>query len=276
MNSGQESWLLEVQGLTKSYLQGRWSAARVRVVALDGVNLILAARSTLALVGKSGSGKSTLGRCLALLEAPSAGEIRYRGRDVSKLRPSELRSIRREIQFVFQQSATALNPRLSVLDSVAEPLRIGRTLSRKEIVALALATLEQVGMPGGTSHRSPMELSGGQRQRVAIARALVLKPKLLILDEALSGLDLCTQAEIANLLRRLQASLSLSYIFITHDLRMAAHLAGTIAVMDRGRIVEAGDPSTLFAHTDRQETRELIHSIRQVPEPVETRSGASL
>ncbi len=274
--SCQQPALLEVQGLSKRYVRGRWPAARVRVVALDGINLVLPLRGTLALVGKSGSGKSTLARCLSQLEAPDAGEIRFEGRDVTKLRKTELRSMRRDSQLVFQQSATALNPFLSVLDIVAEPIRIGRTVSRKESVALALAMLEQVGMPGGTSHRSPMELSGGQRQRVAIARALILKPKLLILDEALSGLDLCTQAEIANLLVRLRASLSLSYIFITHDLRMAAHLADRIAVIDHGRIVEAQDVASLFAHTERQETRELIRSIPRVLEPAGANPAASL
>ncbi len=258
--------LLEARRLSKHYLRGRWPSARVRVNALEDVRLTLWPRSTLALVGKSGSGKSTLSRCLALLEAPDSGEILFQGRNVLALRKTELPAIRRDIQLVFQQSATAMNPLFQALEIVAEPLRIEHSTSRKESCERALAMLEQVGIPARSARRLSLEFSGGQRQRIAIARALILKPKLVILDEALSGLDVCTQAQIANMLLELQASLSLSYLFISHDLRMAAYLADTMAVIEHGRIVETGSAAGLFSHAQRNETRELIDSIPEVTE----------
>ncbi len=265
-DEGRPPALLEARHLSKHYLRGRWPSARVRVTALEDADLTLWPGSTLALVGKSGAGKSTLGRCVALLEASDSGEIRFRGRDVLALRKNERAAMRRDIQFVFQQSATAMNPRFQAMEVVAEPLRIEGSRSKKESREWALALLEQVGIAAGSARRTSLEFSGGQRQRIAIARALILKPKLLVLDEAFSGLDVCTQMQIANLLLELQASLSLSYLFISHDLRMAAYLAGTMAVIDRGRIVETGSTSDLLSRTQRNETRELIAAIPELKE----------
>lgn len=261
LSDGRPPPLLEARHLTKHYLRSAWPSGRDRVTALEDASLTLWPGSTLALVGKSGAGKSTLGRCVALLEATDSGEIRFQGRNVRTLGRNELAAIRRNVQFVFQQSATAMNPRFQALEIVAEPLRIEASTSKNELLKRALTSLEQVGIAAQWAHRPPLEFSGGQRQRIAIARALIVKPKLLVLDEPFSGLDVCTQMQIADMLVELQASQSISYLFISHDLRMAAYLADTIAVIEHGGIVETGNAAVLFSSTERKETRELIDAI---------------
>ncbi len=270
MSRSQSLPLVEVRNLSKSYVRGGWrSSTRSHVAALEDIHLKIFPRTTLALVGKSGSGKSTLGRCLAGLEDPDSGEILFQGKNILKLSRKELLPVRRRIQLIFQHSATAMNPLLSAAEVVGEPLRVLAGVPKKERHELALAMMEQVGISSQWADRRPLEFSGGQRQRLAIARALILKPNLLILDEALAGLDLSTQAQIANLLRQLQASFSLSYLFISHDLRMAAHLANTIAVMQDGRIMESKSVAELFSHP-QEGTRDLIRSIPQVGVPIST------
>ncbi len=256
--------LLEVRRLHKSYVRGGWrSSTKSQVVALEDIHLKIAPGSTLALVGKSGSGKSTLGRCLARLEDPDSGEILWEGRNLLKLSRSELIPVRRRIQLVFQHSATAMNPLLPAAEIIGEPLRVQGGFTKEERRERALAMMEQVGLSSQWADRRPLEFSGGQRQRLALARALILKPDLLILDEALAGLDLSTQARIADLLKDLQASLSLSYLFISHDLRMAAHLASMIAVIKDGRIVDLRSATELLSNPP-EETSELIRSIPQI------------
>jgi len=230
--------MLEAQHVSKCYAQGRWySRNRYRVTALDDVSLTIPACSTVALVGESGAGKSTLGRCLARLEKPDSGEIRFQGKNLLTLRSEELFAARRNIQFIFQDSAMAMNPRLSASEVVEEPLLIQTGMAGTARREQAHAMMEQVGISPQWARRSALEFSGGQRQRLAIARALMLKPRLLILDEALSSLDLPIQTQITKLLLDLQASLSLAYLFITHDLGLAARLADRIAVMRAGSIV---------------------------------------
>jgi peptide/nickel transport system ATP-binding protein len=254
--------LLEAQHISKAYVRRRGPfRANARVVALENVQLTIPSRSTVALVGKSGAGKSTLGRCIALLEVPDSGKIHFEGNDLLTLNGRELADTRRHVQFVFQHSAMAMNPSFSMLDVVAEPLRIQGTADKKERRERALAIMEEVGISPLWADRSPLEFSGGQRQRIAIARALILKPKLLVLDEALAGLDPGTQLQIANLLLRLQASLLLSYLFISHDLQMAAYLSSSIAVIEQGRIIETGDVEQIFARAVSPATRELVESI---------------
>ena len=230
--------LLHAAGLSKRYLRGRWLACtRARVQALHNVELTLRAGSTLALIGASGSGKSTLARCLACLEKADAGEIWFGGNNLVMLTNRELVPFRRQIQLIFQDPAGSLNPRLTAVEIISEPLLIGGT-GRKERCVRALELMELVGLPAEWGRRYPWEFSGGQRRRLAIARALALEPKVLILDETLTGLDLSIQAQISNLLVQLQVERSLSYLLISHDLGLIAHLADEVAVLHDGRIEE--------------------------------------
>lgn len=256
------SVLMRVRGLSKEYLHRRWlSRKRAGVRALEGVDLEIRAGSTLALVGESGSGKSTLGTCLACLERPDSGQIWFEGRDLLTLPPGELFPLRRQIQMVFQDSANALNPRLSAAELIAEPLLIQREGTAGERRRRALEWMEEVGLSRKWSERRPMELSGGQRQRIAIARALSLCPKLLILDESLTGLDLSVQAQVVNLLLDLQQLHSLTYLFISHDLGLLGHVADEIAVLHRGRLVERGTATEIFTSARHPQTRALLASI---------------
>ncbi|MFL6353811.1 MAG: ABC transporter ATP-binding protein [Bryobacteraceae bacterium] len=253
--------LLTVRALSKRYMQGHWFSKRFLVTALDEINLTVQSRSTVALVGQSGSGKSTLARCLARLADADSGEIWFEGKNLLTLSSADLVATRHRIQLIFQNSAAAMNPRLSAAEIVGEPLRIQHRAGKKERRKQALAMLDQVGIPAAWADRSPFEFSGGQRQRIVIARALVLRPRLLILDEALSGLDLSIQAQIANLLLELQGSFSLTYLYISHDLRLAAYLADEMVVMQQGRIVESGSVVEMFSHPHHPHTRVLIASI---------------
>ena len=226
--------ILRVENLEKRYERAGVFRTHQAVAALRGISLSLFARTTLALVGESGSGKSTLALCLACLERPTAGNIWLGEREVSALPEQELRAIRPQIQLVFQDPARSLNPRWTALEIVSESLRIQGRMGIQEQRGRARALLGRVGISLEKMDQRPNEFSGGQLQRLAIARALALEPKILILDEALSALDCSIQAQIVNLLLDLQFSLGHSYLFITHDFAMAAHLADQIAVMDQG------------------------------------------
>ena len=243
--------LLEVQGLCKTHIQARWWQPRFCVRALDHVNLILRAGSTLALVGESGSGKTTLAMCIVGLERPDAGDIRFEGKSLLGMDRTERIAARRDIQLVFQDSAGALSPHMSVAEIIEEPLLIRGQWSGKERAERVFEAMEQVGLSTSWEDRRPNELSGGQRQRVAIARALVLKPKLLILDEALAGLDLSIQGQIANLLLDLQTSQGLSYLFISHNLELVFRIADEVAIINDGRVIEQARPSEMLAQTGR-------------------------
>ena len=250
--------LLEVRGLCKTYNPARfWWQRQFPVPALQDVSLKLTSGSTLALVGESGSGKTTLAMCLVGLEQPDAGEIRFEGRSRRNLRRKERIAARSDIQLIFQDSAGALSPRMSAAEIVAEPLLIRGHHSSKEREDQVFETMEQVGFSPLWKDRRPTQLSGGQRQRLAIARALVLKPKLLILDEALSGLDLSIQGQITNLLLDLQMSTRLSYLFISHNLEIVARIAGEIAVIHEGKVVEQGRPSELLAKSQHTQPQTL-------------------
>jgi len=250
--------LLRTENLEKRYLRTMAFGSKEEVAALRGVSLSLFPQTTLALVGESGSGKSTLALCLACLERPSSGSIRFGDRELSALPERELRAIRPQIQLVFQDPARSLNPRWSALEIVSEPILIQGRLGTHEREKKTCALLESVGIPIEKAHQRPTEFSGGQRQRLAFARALALEPKVLILDEALSALDCSVQAQIANLLLDLQSSLGLTYLFITHDFAMAAHLADQIAVMERGTIVESGSAEKVLHGAKHAATEKLI------------------
>lgn len=266
--------ILAVENLAKTYSRRRPAGPREEVRALDGVSFSISRGTTLAIVGESGSGKSTLALCLACLERPASGCIRFEEKDILQAGEKDLRRIRQNIQLIFQDPASSFNPRWKVLEILTEPLALRRNLSRQEMRLRADASLEQVGLLSSMEEKLSSELSGGQRQRLAIARALMLEPKLLILDEALSALDCSVQAQIANLLVELQSSRGMTYLFITHDMAMAAHLADEIAVMSKGLIVEQGAPDRILKQPENGITRELLAAVPRldfagtgVPEP---------
>jgi ABC-type glutathione transport system ATPase component len=214
---------------------------------VDGATLDIPSGKTLALTGPSGCGKSTLGRCLARLEEPTSGEIWFDGQNISQLNGRDLLPFRRQIQFIFQDAGTALNPRFSALEIVEEPLAIAgweHDARRRR----ALELMDRVQLAQAWANRRPSEFSGGQRQRLAIARSLIVKPRLLILDESLSGVDVSIQAQLVNLLLELQASLALTYLFISHDLALIPYVADRVAVMSKGRIVEVCDLAEFSSH----------------------------
>ncbi len=266
--------LLRVENLEKRYERGSLfrGGKSSTVTALAEVSFVTYPKTTLALVGGSGSGKSTLALCIACLESPTSGSIHLESNEITGLKENELRSVRPQIQLVFQNPASSLNPRLTVLDIVTEPLDVQGLLSERAKGEKARELLDRVGLPLGKVLRRPDELSVGQKQRVAIARALVLNPKLLILDEALSALDCSIQAQVANLLLELQASLGFTYLFITHDFGMAVHLADEIAVMERGQIVEFGKAESVFHSPKHLITRQMVNAsmgISLTPRPPE-------
>ncbi|HWX54034.1 MAG TPA: dipeptide/oligopeptide/nickel ABC transporter ATP-binding protein [Verrucomicrobiae bacterium] len=239
LQTGGPQVLLRGVALSKQYRRGGWLSGRSSpVAALHTVDFTIRAGSTLALIGASGSGKSTLARCLACLEKPDSGEIWFAGKDLVSLSQRELAAFRRQIQLIFQEPAASLNPRFTAVQIVSEPLLIAGRGTKKERQERAIELMALVGLPAGLASRLPFEFSGGQRRRLAIARALALEPKLLILDEALTGLDLSTRAQISNLLLQLQEVYSLTYLCISHDLDLVTHLADDVVILREGRVVE--------------------------------------
>ncbi|OLE48319.1 MAG: hypothetical protein AUG46_03920 [Acidobacteria bacterium 13_1_20CM_3_58_11] len=263
--------LLKVENLVKCYARRNLAGMREELLALNGVSFTVFPGTTLAVVGESGSGKSTLASCLACLESPTSGKIWFEDKDIVKVEERVRRQLRPQIQLIFQDPASSLNPRWSVLEILLEPLILRRKFTREEMRQCASSLLERVGISPDIVERPPTELSGGQRQRLAIARALTLEPKLLILDEALSALDCSVQAQIANLLRELQSSLGMTYLFVTHDLAMAVYLADEIAVMSGGRIVELGSAEHILNQPQHETTRQLLRTLprmtRALPAP---------
>lgn len=249
----------EVTGLTRVFGRGDR-----RVVALEGVDLVVNRGDRLGIVGESGSGKSTLVRLMAALDTPTAGRVTFEGREITGRRERDLGFLRRRVQFVFQDPRSSLDPRMSVRRIITEPLR--SPLIRKELGgvdpdARVRELMEAVGLDYADANRFPHEFSGGQRQRIAIARALAPKPHVLIADEAVSALDVSVRAQVLNLLVDLVDRFGLTLVFVSHDLRVVRHMCSTAVVMQRGRIVEAGPTASLFSEPRQEYTRSLLAAI---------------
>jgi oligopeptide transport system ATP-binding protein len=259
--------LLEVTDLSKSFpvQTGLFGRDKRQVHAVSDVSFTLAAGETLGLVGESGCGKSTLGRAVLRLIEPSAGSVRFDGQEVTTLKASELRGLRRHMQIVFQDPYSSLNPRMSVRETVGEALRIhALAQSRSDEETQVAALLSQVGLRAEHMNRYPHEFSGGQRQRIGIARALAVRPKLIVCDEPVSALDVSVQAQIVNLLKDLSEQLGLSYLFIAHDLSVVKFMSQRVAVMYLGRIVEVASAAALYARPRHPYTRALLSAVPEL------------
>jgi ABC-type glutathione transport system ATPase component len=247
--------LLQVSNLRLSYPGRGFRSAAPEV--LRGVSLDIAPGETLGLVGESGSGKTTLGRAVLGLAAPTSGSITFDGRDITAASQRERRKLARDIQVVFQDPYTSLNPALQVADILSEPL-IAQGQKPADARRSVTALLDKVGLPADSAARYPREFSGGQRQRVAIARALALQPRLIVCDEPVSALDLTTQARVLDLLIELQRQTGVAYLFITHDLSVVRHISHRIAVMYRGELVETGPTVQVTEEPESDYTRRLV------------------
>jgi oligopeptide transport system ATP-binding protein len=251
--------VLDAQDLHKTFHTGRAGLRRARVSAVDGVSLGLRAGESLGIVGESGCGKSTLARMLVGLERPDSGTIVVNGRDVTRVRGRDRRLLRSEVQMVFQDPYTSLDPRMTVLELVGEPLvvhnRVSGAAARRDRVAELLGL---VNLAPELMHRYPHQFSGGQRQRIGIARALALEPRVLVCDEPVSALDMSVQAQVVNLLRDLQQRMGIALVFIAHDLSVVRHVADRTAVMYLGRLAEVGDTDTVYDAPAHPYTQALL------------------
>ncbi len=250
---------------------------RATVKAVDGVNFDVRRGETFGIIGESGSGKTTIGRALVFLQKPTAGAILHNGIDPQSLPRSQFQSHRRDYQIIFQDPNAALNPRMTIMSSVLEPLELARAGTRDERLARARDAMERVGLPQEIYERYPHQLSGGQKQRVLIARALTLRPKLIVCDEVVAALDMSIRGDVLNLFAELQRDLGLTYVFITHDLSVVSHISDRIAVMYLGRFVELGPTEQVSGHADASlhagaavggaAAAALIHAQRQAHHP---------
>ena len=266
---GQENGnLLEVRGLKKYFpiRRGVFSRVSGHVRAVDGVDLALRRGETLGLVGESGSGKTTTGRCILRLLEPTEGSVVFDGVNLLGLSPKEMRKMRRELQVIFQDPYSSLNPRMRVGSIVGEPLIIHKIAKGSEREHRVADLLCKVGLDPSAMKRYPHEFSGGQRQRIGIARALALRPKLIICDEPVSAPDVSVQAQVVNLLMDLQEEFSLTYLFIAHDLSVVEHISDRVAVMYLGKIVEVAEAEVLYRNPQHPYTKALLSAV-PVPDP---------
>ena len=261
--------LLQVTQLAKTYRLPRQNllAPAPEVQALAGVSFTLQSGKSLGVVGESGSGKSTLARLVMALEAPSAGQVRLRGVDLHTLPPAELRRARGDFQMVFQDPYGSLDPRRTVLQTVAEPLAVLQGASAAEQRERGAEALDAVGLRAADLGKYPHEFSGGQRQRIAIARALITRPRLIVADEPVSALDVSVQAQVLNLMQDLQDRFGVTYLFISHDLAVVDLVCDEVIVLQHGRIVEQGNPDALFHHPQHPYTQRLLAAVPGLKPP---------
>jgi len=280
--------LLRLNHLEKKFaVKSGWLRPSKYVHAVNGVNLELRAGETIAIVGESGSGKSTTGRCLLRLVEPSGGSIQFEGREITTLGKKEMNGLRKDLQMVFQDSMAVMNPKMTIRDILSEPL-IAHRIPKAEHDRRLKEIVGMVGLSDTHLTRYPHELSGGQRQRIGIARAIILRPKVVVLDEPVSALDVSVQSQVLNLLQDLQDELGLAYVFISHDMGVVEHIAHRVGVMYMGEMVEFSDTDRLFAkplhpytqallssipRTDPDEARERIILQGELPSPSNPPSG---
>ena len=265
--------IVSVRNLSKHYPLRSWWGGKASVFrAVEDVSFDIRPGETLGLVGESGSGKSTIGRAVTMLNPPTEGTVAFEGTDLAKLSPRAMRDMRARIQTVFQDPYAALNPRMSVGDYVAEAFKLHRPdMGRAERRAAVAGLFERVGLEPRFAGRFPHQFSGGQRQRICIARAIALKPSFIVADEPIAALDVSIQAQVVNLLQDLQSELGLSYLFISHDLRMVRYLCHRVAVLWRGRIVELARSDDLYDDPRHPYTRRLLGAV-PVPDPAVERA----
>lgn len=263
--------LIQTIGLKKYF-----NTPNGKLHAVDDVNLTIERGKTLGVVGESGCGKSTLGRTILKLIEPTGGQILYNGRDITKLSPRQLGDVRKEMQIIFQDPYSSLNPRMSVIDIIAEPIKVCKLYNtNEEIYQRASELMDIVGLAKRFMNSFPHELDGGRRQRIGVARALAVDPKFIVCDEPVSALDVSIQAQILNLLMDLQDDMDLTYMFITHDLSVVKHISSEIAVMYLGQCVEKAETDTLFERPLHPYTKALLAAI-PIPKLMERKKGSGV
>ena len=263
MMSEDKKVLLEVQKVKKEFVTSKSLTGKpLKIVhAVDSVDLTIYEGETIGVVGESGCGKSTLGRCILQLIRPTAGNVLYRGEDITKLNKEQMRQMRRKMQLIFQDPYASLNPRMTVLELIMAPLEAFGIGTMEERVQRVKEIMELVGMPENMMNRYPHEFSGGQRQRIVIARALVLNPEFVVCDEPVSALDVSVRAQVLNLIQELKKKKHLTYMFISHDLSVVKYISDRIAVMYLGRIVEIAEKNELYNNPQHPYTKALLSAI---------------